>query len=289
MVLETAEWARVSSTQRRQYVRFMCAYFAVCYIATITIPYWYDHGNYAVYQGTTENNRSVIIREFRTEHIDSQAPNGLSGAVIISLDYHNQLERFAAINSVTYFGLSGVFLLFAVLTFGGVLVHLHKYFTRSIALMVAFVAPVLALGLLSIETHFNYKFHLVVAPTFGLLFAAIDLMRTYPSKLPQDGFGTPAYLAHLQYRHRYWSMVFAASLTFMIAAFATVSFNLLGFLLSVFGESFVIRPLAGTVFIGILFFVGVVGGLLWSIRVHLSDLEDAMLRPLLGQDSSGAG
>ncbi|OVE74682.1 hypothetical protein BVX95_01480 [archaeon D22] len=84
------------------------------------------------------------------------------------------------------------------------------------------------------------------------------------------------HLSSLQYKHKFWIVIFNLSVACLLTTLFTVSFVTYNAFYVVFGEGFVTKPLVGLLFAMGIALIGVFFGVFRPIRVHVASIEDAM-------------
>lgn len=282
-----------------RYVGISLLSILACFVATLIIPYWYDRSNAKDFTDA-EKSGNLVIREYgelivaadlsqqqseaaRENRTRKSAVDLLKDKRIISLDYIQQMHRAGQVAKFEFLLFSGVISFVLLLLVGLVLHAVKRYSIRTPALVFVFLGSLMMLQAFGLP-HTNQKFHVMVGLFYAGIFALSDFLQTLDLELeigrpkPDDKDGWPGYLSSLQYKHRFWTVIFNLCAVAVITLLATVSFKILDVFLIIFGESFVKSPLVGLM-------LATTIGLLWAffgvfrpIRRHIAAIEGAMKR-----------
>jgi len=261
-------------------------------IAVIVIPFIYDQLNAQRFAANVHNlwpreYRDSILSQELSARSSTSAPVNYGDDVIaavkskqlISHDYILQLERVTQIRVANFILFGSVV---AVLFFlcCSLILHLSaRSILRGAALFLAFFIALLLLQVFGLP-HTNQKFHVIFGFLYAVLISLSDFLNTVDLDLPDapaDGDGD-GYLSSLQYKHRFWMVVFNFVVATIISLAITTSFRLLDTFLVIFGEGFVTFPLVGLFSASIIAILWIAGGMLRPIRRHLKEIETAMAR-----------
>lgn len=273
------------------YISLMSLFSLFLFLCTLIIPYWYDQCNLTKYlKSKSEDN--LLVREYGnvilTHELDVNKLNPIKHSFnylinknLISMDYIHQMEDASKIKRPEFFRYMALVSIILFVFIFLVLKYIHIYIYRTPLIGILFIVALLTMQAFGLP-HVNTKFHII----FGLLYASFlslsDFVYTLDLRLINikrdiKAVDCDGLLSLLQYKHRYWTVMFHLQILTLITLFATVSFNLLDYFIIVFGESFVIHPLLGVLFaLGVLLF-GVLIGILRPMRKHLASIEYCML------------
>ena len=195
---------------------------------------------------------------------------------IISLDYVKKMRDAERLKSPSFILISClVGALLAVL----MAINVSLIYRHSIRAFL--IGGLLLFALFGIQLfglpHVNTKFHIIMGLMYACLLALSDFLYTIDINFHGgDNQQTAGNLSALQYRHRFWTVLFNLSVAGVLTILVTVSFNVYNAFLKVFGLSFVQMPLVGVLIAVGIALVGAFLGILRPIRLHLVKLEQQM-------------
>lgn len=283
-----------------RYVALFTFTVVVAFSAVLSIPYCYDQINLKQFHGALESKRLLIAElpielQLRSENgsinviADTTENPNLAlenknnntnlldgGYKIISLDYVKKMRDAERLKSPSFILISCLIgaLLAVLIAICVALIHRHSI--RAFSIGGLFLIALLGIQLFGLP-HVNTKFHIIIGLMYAGLLALSDFLYTI-----DIGFNngvqkqTAGEISALQYRHRFWTVIFNLSVAGVLTILVTVSFNVYDAFLNVFGLSFVQMPLVGILIAVGIALTGVFLGILRPIRVHLSNLEQKM-------------
>ena len=274
-----------------RYAITMGATVLLAFCVVLGVPFWYDYCNVREYSAAIKEG-NLLVREYSTLFLEAEFSSGdfvgktidqqnelLQNKKLISLDYVHQMKN-AANTQLTQFALFAfvVCIVLAIVTYE-LLYKVHKYSWRTPLLVLTFIISLLAIQFFGLP-HTNKKFHIIVGLVYAVLIGLSDLLHTLDpgADLETQTGEFTGILSCLQYKHRFYTVVFNLSVAACVTLAATVSFKLLDLFLVVFGENFVTKPLIGLLLTLGLGGLGALMGIFRPIRRHLSALECAMSR-----------
>jgi len=269
----------------------MLSAVAISFIVVVLVPYSYDQFNLQDFRESREAG-NIIIRESKEnltstssdEAADrklsqsSPSPTASRRLRLISLDYVNQMSQADKPENARFFEFSTAVLLGLLLGSFLVLYFVQRQPLRVTFLVIAFYAALLALQGFGLP-HANTKFHLIVGLVFAILLGISDFLQTLDLSLDpgdMDSAVLNGYISYLQYKHRYWTVLFNIAAATILSLLATVSFKIWDVFVVVFGESYAQRPLMGTLVVLGVAMLGTIVGVFSPMRAHLAAIEKSM-------------
>lgn len=274
------------------YKATLVAWFVAAYAILMTIPFAYDQLNRGVYEDAKASNQ-LIIQEFSStmeaaivaecKALNSSsvcAPGDLydllSKKKLIALDYVGQMENKAQTNTLAFAtqALLQLASLFAFLML--ILATSNNQTWRFVALVSVFLLILIGFHILSDLPHKNTKYYYVFGIVFAITLSTSDFFHRLEVTKGFGNLSSEIRSSIAKTKYSKWTSVFQFSMGLMAAVVGTMSFTLLGYIRTVFGESFVFYPLLGILisigYLSFLFYFGI----LRNILLVLSELEDAM-------------
>lgn len=282
---------------------------AILFWATILIPYFYDQKNLEQFIVARESS-GLFIREYlpyqlMNERSDifsfyqkkEQAQNEqfatisfevLKDKKIISSDYITQMQNAEALKKLKAYSFGWTVAMgILLIIFNSVILRFVKnHGWRVPAITLFFFLFLVLFWQLGDLPHINKKFHVIMGAIYSLILAISDFLFTLDLKLGSTGENSEntnanGYLSSLQYKHRYYCIVFNTIIIFFVTMLGTFGFKTMDFFYKIFGEGFVIYPLVGLLTaIGIAIFV-IILCILFPLRKHIASIENSMTTTII--------
>jgi hypothetical protein len=270
----------------RTYISIMGATVFLAFCVILGVPFWYDYYNVQEYSAAVKEG-NLLVREYSALFLETEFSSGdfagktidqknelLQNKKLISLDYVHQMKNAANVQLPQFALFAFLVSILLVIVTCCLLYKVHKYSWRTPLLVFAFVISLLAIQFFGLP-HTNKKFHVIVGLVYAVLIGLSDLLYTLNpgADLDTQTGAFAGILSCLQYKHRFYTVVFNLSVAASVTVAATVSFKLLDVFLVVFGENFVTKPLIGLLLTLGLGGLGTLMGIFRPVRRHLSALE----------------
>lgn len=278
---------------------------ACLFWVTISIPYIYDQSNLEDFLKARKSN-SLLIKEYSDKQLEleflssqqksqedptfsenktnksQKAFEFLKDRKIISLDYIKQMNAVEKLRNTITFGWSAALgLLLGIFIFLDLL-YMQNHFIKALLVAIFFMLTLIIMWLIGLP-HVNMKFHLIIGTFYSLILATSDFLYTLDLKLEiyKPNFNDPryvGYLSSLQYKHRFFCVIFNLVIVILITFIGTIGFKTLDFFYKIFGDSFVTKPLIGLSLASAIAILFISIGVLLPLRGHIARIEDAMIR-----------
>lgn len=268
----------------------------MAFLTTLLVPYWYDQGNEHEFTEAEKTGR-LLVREYMTPVLNEALRRATASQPtvppsqialtfvqdkrLISLDYIQQMHAARQVETPAFvaFTVTVSLLLFVMIVVIG-LTSISHPLIRTLLIGLTFFAALLAIQLVGLP-HTNKKFHVIVGLIYAILLALSDFLSTLKSNVTEGKVtgaspSSTGYLSSLQYKHRFWTVVFNLSVVTVLTLIATTSFKVFEVFIAVFGESFVVKPLVGLLItVGVALLITFIG-ILRPIRAQMANIERAM-------------
>lgn len=278
--------------ENNQYLLLVVFSFVLAYSILMIIPFAYDQWNRSLFE-EAQIKKELVIQEFSGQMEDAivaecQRDNGgsvcdssrlytvFSVKKLISLDYVEQMQS-KALTTTSAFVVTALYQL-GVLIAGIVLVgkYAKGHTSRFVLFVFVFLLVIVSNHLLSSLPHKNTKFYYVFGAMFGVLLSVSDFLHRVNVTRKFENYSEQVKSMLIAAKHKSWSSVLQYSLGLLTVVLGTISFTLLGYIRTIFGESFVFYPLLGIVvslaFLTFVYYFGIIR----NILLILSELEDAL-------------